>query len=449
MALFSRFRLRSHTRLFLIFIVTFIVPLVILTVIFLQSYRTIYNNEVQQSALREMESTTTIIDAQLQTASNYISMISQNQDLKSHLTAALDSGCILSDNTPSLQKIIQGYGTGQPLLLNFQVIIMTSDGTTLLGKEQQRYIDTLYGSEEFKSFLQTTYSSPLKSAVWFSDQKLRNCSANEAYILVVHPITDSLNREVIGHAILRFRNSDIISMYLQNSKPYRSIFILDSSGGIISSIDNLQAKDSLLIPYASRILLSNEPLMLQGSLVCANKFFNLWQIVSMTEIDAIARTQLNVSVSLYIAALLLCIIITLVVSFFTSKHFMEPIHILTSRMQEVEKGDFHSRAIIKTHDEFEDLANSYNKMIQRVEDLMRQIIFEQEQKRESDIRMLQAQINPHFLYNTLASIRYMIHVAPPKETDQILLALCRFFEICFVKCRECVCDFRQRIRTIK
>lgn len=420
MNLFSKLRLRSHTRLFLIFILTFIIPLTILTLVFLQSYRTIYNNEVQQSSQREMDSVSTIIDTQFQTAASYISMISQNQDIVQHLL-----GYTTSEPAYSLGKIIRSYAIGKPSLLNSQVIILSQDREVVWGKE---HIGMLSGMPEFYNLIQTSYRSPLKSTIWFSDQQFRNCPMNDAYIYVARPITDSSNWNVLGYALLRFRNSDIVSMYLTSAKKHRSIFVLDSSGKIISAVDNLDVQNSMVTPSGAQLLLTSEPFSVDGSLVYTSKLFNLWYVVSVTKLDAAAHTQLNSSIALYVAALILCIAITLAVSYITSKHFMAPIKILTSRMQDVEKGNLHSRAIIETHDEFEDLANSYNKMIQRVEDLMRQIIFEQEQKRESDIRMLQAQINPHFLYNTLASIRYMIYTFPPKEVDEILLALSRFLK---------------------
>ena len=59
---------------------------------------------------------------------------------------------------------------------------------------------------------------------------------------------------------------------------------------------------------------------------------------------------------------------------------------------------------------------------------MQQVIKEQELKRISDIKMFQAQVSPHFLYNTLTSIRYMIYSSPPAEVDKILLSLNRFLK---------------------
>ena len=235
------------------------------------------------------------------------------------------------------------------------------------------------------------------------------------------------NWQVLGYVLLHFRNSDIISMYLNNTEPYRSVFVTDSHGEIISLVDNLKTKNYVQESYV-QLLLSSEPFVVGNYLAYTVKLNNLWYVVSMTEIDAVARTELTSSLAFYIFALLVCAVITLCVSYLLSKHFMRPIKILTDRMHEVEEGDLHSRANIQTHDEFEDLANSYNKMIQRIEVLMRQIIFEQEQKRKADIHLLQVQINPHFLYNTLASIRYMVHTSPPAETDKILLALGRFLK---------------------
>ena len=62
---------------------------------------------------------------------------------------------------------------------------------------------------------------------------------------------------------------------------------------------------------------------------------------------------------------------------------------------------------ITTDDEIGHLAGNFNSMLERIENLKEQVVEEQEDKRKYELQALQAQINPHFLYNTLDSIIWM------------------------------------------
>ena len=426
MSLFSKMHLRSHMRLFLIFIITLILPLLILTAIFLESYQKIYTNEVQQSFRQEIDAVTTTMNSQYQTAATYIATLAQDTNLIEHLRIGSNPDYTSDKDLPPLSSTVERYTTIQPTVLGNQVIVLTAGGRALLG---QRHMGSLQDSASFQELVRTSYRTPLRNTLWIYEQQFRDIPATNAYVYIVRPVTDPDTWQNIGYIILRFRNSDLVSMFLSNTNEFRSIFVLDSSGQVFSSIDNLDVQESIVESSHGKLMLQiDEPVENEGMLIYTTRLSNLWYLTAVTEAHASAKSELSATITLYIAALLLCILLAMVVSYIMSKRFMAPVKELTAKMHEVEEGNLHSRAIITTHDEFEDLANSYNKMIQRVEDLMRQVIFEQEQKRESDIRMLQAQINPHFLYNTLASIRYMIYTSPPADVDKMIRALSRFLK---------------------
>ena len=67
-------------------------------------------------------------------------------------------------------------------------------------------------------------------------------------------------------------------------------------------------------------------------------------------------------------------------------------------------GDLTIRAQAQGSDEIAMLAHSFNKLTAQLQQLMNQLLRNEKQKRRAELRILQAQINPHFLYNTLAMI---------------------------------------------
>ena len=140
-----------------------------------------------------------------------------------------------------------------------------------------------------------------------------------------------------------------------------------------------------------------------------------WTVVGVAYMDELIKNN-NEIIQVY--AVVLCIILGLaiIISIRISKEITKPLEKLKNSMREVEKGDFENvNIVISGENEISSLSNSFKIMISEIKKLMEQNINEQKQKRKSEIKALQAQINPHFLYNTLDSIIWMAECNKTKE----------------------------------
>ena len=149
-----------------------------------------------------------------------------------------------------------------------------------------------------------------------------------------------------------------------------------------------------------------------------------WRVVGVADISELMRNRKDTEyIYMLTAAVLLCIAMILATFFATA--ITRPIKELKESMKEVEKGNFHTDVPIRSDSEIDSLGNSFNLMTARIRQLMQQNIYEQEEKRKSEMKALRSQINPHFLYNTLDSIIWMAEGGKNKEVVRMTSALAK------------------------
>lgn len=156
--------------------------------------------------------------------------------------------------------------------------------------------------------------------------------------------------------------------------------------------------------------------------------FTDWKIVGVSFLEDILSSMKD-----YIAFLLLAfsftVIIAVFVSIYISTKISDPISKLVTSMKEVEAGNFNIALDIKGEKEVEEMSETFNQMTLKIRNLKDEIVREQDAKRKSELNALQAQINPHFLYNTLDSIVWMAENDRVKDVITMVTALARLFRI--------------------
>ena len=126
---------------------------------------------------------------------------------------------------------------------------------------------------------------------------------------------------------------------------------------------------------------------------------------------------------LLVASILLLAVIG--ISSIISREITKPIRSLRDSMRKVQNGQFGTHVEVITENEIGSLGRSFNLMTSEIQALMEQNVYEQKQKRKSELKALQAQINPHFLYNTLDSIIWMSEAGENDEVVEMTSALAR------------------------
>ena len=134
---------------------------------------------------------------------------------------------------------------------------------------------------------------------------------------------------------------------------------------------------------------------------------------------------------------LLAYILALVNAYISSR-ITTPIRKLEHSVNVIESGDLEAEVYIGGAEEIRHLGTSVQKMADRIRGLMQDIVTEHETRRRTEFDALQSQINPHFLYNTLDIIVWMIENEEKEKAVQIVTALGRFFRISLSRGRSII-----------
>lgn len=153
-----------------------------------------------------------------------------------------------------------------------------------------------------------------------------------------------------------------------------------------------------------------------------------WKIVGVSSM--VENFQNDFQIKMFVLFLFLfTILLLLVANTFVSSKIADPIMELEKSVKELEQGHLEAPIAIGGSYEIRHLGETIKSMAEQMRKLMQDIVTEQESKRKSEFDALQSQINPHFLYNTLDSIVWMVENERYQEAIVMVTSLAGFFRV--------------------
>lgn len=151
-----------------------------------------------------------------------------------------------------------------------------------------------------------------------------------------------------------------------------------------------------------------------------------WLMIGLTPVNELTKAGKAMTQIIYVVGIIAALISTFF-SLRVSHSVTKPLIYLTDTMKKFGKGDLSVRVPVLYEDEIGILSEEFNKMSEQIRQLVDQVYREQRAKRKSELAALQAQINPHFLYNTLNSVSSLIKMNCPDEAFIMIQAIGTFY----------------------
>jgi len=269
---------------------------------------------------------------------------------------------------------------------------------------------------------------------------------SENVVSIMTTIKQRITREVIGFIVIDL-DADTVMQYIRDamSGQVGYFYVADASGKPLFATGFDPSDERLFLPaseLAPRLDRKSGRFVEDGPggpvlITYTTSDDTGWKMIGMAPQRDIMRDAHGIRRLIFLSVGL-SIVFTIGLYVFVTSRLTRPIQILKHKMRKAASGFLEVKVKPAGNDELADLGNSFNLMIEQIKMLMERSIREREQVQKAELRTLQAQINPHFLYNSLDSIVWMAEAGKTREVIRLVQALSRFFRISLSKGRDLI-----------
>ena len=261
--------------------------------------------------------------------------------------------------------------------------------------------------------------------------------SGEPTFVVLKSITNIDNTKYLGALVLLIKEANISSVfrnlpdsssryfYITNEK--RQILSSSSSKGIYEDFSSYAGIDptkyKTLAETGSQIFSINNTDFL---FICKSSPALNWKVINLIPLENLTLDHVVILHNILIISIVV-FILSVVFSILCTSTVTAPIQRLVDKMKSASAGKLDISVNYSSNDELAVLYNQFNLMMQKIQTLLNDIYEEQNAKQKMEVQLLQSQINPHFLYNTLNTIKSLIELDMKETAVKAVSAMSTFY----------------------
>ena len=419
-------------KIFASYFLLIFIPIIVLTVFAGYSSTEIIKTQSIKIAQLYLQQAENEMEDELYKISTVSSSVAQTEEVHEVLEKQ-DAGISFSeeyDDMNDLYKAIESTRTLQGL---YQIRLFISDSFTHSRSNYITYpLSTVAGEDWYRMLVEKYGTQTLLPPSTFQPP----LSEPQEVLSVVTLIRSrrDINR-ILGVVSVDVPKSDLLGILQRNNYTAQSVsYLVDENLSIVCGANSaFPLSEDDITEQLCR--LRDEFGTSSGVHIAGNAVFGLsapvfqgWRIFTVASIDNL----LSSSSDLRNQMILLTVVISVIAFFLAylyARYSTRRIKTLAEQVRRVESGDLGVSCIVDSEDEIGELQNSFNFMVRRISLLIDERYNLGKNLKDMELRALQAQINPHFLYNTLDLIAWKAMASGNQETVDIVVKLARFYRL--------------------
>ena len=424
--MFGKFKSIQSTMLVSFSALMVLAMLVFMVIAMRYTSGTIYENSINYMS-QIIQQVNYDIDTYIEYMENISSIIAKSSDVPRYL---FDQNQTEAEREAEKERILTQFQTIMESRDDiYNVAAVAKNGRYIINRGD----DELTGYVDIESLDWYQAAMESKSGIAVSSSHVQNAiqSSYKWVITLSRALVNNQTGEREGLFFVDLNYSAISDLCNNNSIEEKGyIFVLDAEGNIVYHPKQQLMYGGLKTENIDAIMECEEDSLIideggESKLYTMSKSKRTgWTVVGAAYTSELLKNNEQAQMwYLLVASILLLAVIG--ISGIISREITKPIRSLRDSMRKVQNGQFDTHVEVITENEIGSLGRSFNLMTSEIRALMEQNVYEQKQKRKSELKALQAQINPHFLYNTLDSIIWMSEAGENDEVVEMTSALAR------------------------
>ncbi|MCR8636491.1 sensor histidine kinase [Paenibacillus radicis (ex Xue et al. 2023)] len=416
-----------HNRLFLLFLACMLVLLFIVSFLYYQKTTEIIRGKINDLAEKNISQTVGLFDLLLQGYDSVTKALNSNYEML-RLIESRDANKdpdISFINERTITNIIGAIYYSRDDIVGIHII--TNGGKNY--SYERRFAGVLDANYSTSPWYQKLVDSS-GEMVWLGlfPGSVINRLGEDPVFVFGRKLYDLTDHRMIGVMLIETNPGPILAALSNVTiSPNSRVYIVDSADRMIASTEKDQIKlpsfSGLPRPQAEHIIIDNRTDQL---IVAAKAKMSDWTVFGLTPKEDINAEVIKTREYLFFVIIVLVIGST-VLATIVSRSMSSPLKLLIREMRQVEMGNFKGLVNVRSFDEINYLVASFNRMVHRMDELIERITMASISEKNAELQALQSQVNPHFLYNTLDMIYWMLDERENDRLGRVILALSHMF----------------------